>query len=251
VKTLCRGSMRAGERSAAPPAPLRLVACVLCGRVFATMRPHTAQVPRHLRPKVVMHRRGRCLVSRRGCTVAPVGTSAVTGGLAAVAGDATMVPAWIPVGDLILRRTAGDFADELVYCGNSGDYTFWVKSRFMLDGPWDWIIEEGRSPIDLGGPFLTREEVTTDLAASLVAAGIACPEAPDEVVSVAAATITEPATPPRSTAAASALHADQAAAAGRGTMPDNDDPELLGLALDMAMVALRRARARLQTARAA
>jgi hypothetical protein len=159
-----------------------------------------------------------------------------------------MVPAWIPVGDLILRRTAGDFADELVYCASSGEYTLWVKSRAMLDGPWDWIIEEARSPIDLGGPFLSREEATKDLAASLVAAGIACPE-PDEVLSVAAAT--DPATPPRSTAAASALHADQAAAAGRGTTPDNDDPELIGLALDMAIVALRRARSRLPIARAA
>lgn len=251
MKTLCRGSMRAGERAAAPPAPVRLVACVLCGRVFATMRPHTAQVPRHLRPKVIMHRRGRCVVSRRGCTVAHVGASADNGGLASVAADATMVPSWIAVGDLILRRMAGDFPDELVFTGSSGEYTLWVKSRFLLAGPWDWVIEEGRSPIDLGGPFLTREEATTDLAASLVAAGIAC-EAPEELLSVAAATTsTEPAAPPRSTAAASALHADQAAAAGRGTTQEADDPELLGLALDMAMVALRRARARLLIARAA
>lgn len=229
MKTLCRGSMRTGERTAQPTAP-RLVACVLCGRMFVSMRAHTAQVPRH-RPKVTLHRRGRCVVLRPRCTVGPVGESADIGGLAAV-GDASRVPEWIGVGDLILHRVPGDFPDELVYCGSSGEYTLWVKSRELLAGPWDWVIEEGRAPIDLGGPFSTREQATSDLAASLVAAGIACPEAPDEIVSVAAA----PARPTET-------H-------DRG-LPADDDPELMGLALDLAIVALRRARARLAPVRAA
>lgn len=232
MKTLCRGSMRTGERAPVPATP-RLVACVLCGRVFVSMRPHTAQIPRH-RPRVTMHRRGRCLVLRRGCTVGPVGGSVENGGLVSVAADAPRLPGWIPVGDLILHRVAGDEPDELVFCGSSGDYTLWVKSRCLLAGPWDWIIEEGRSPIDLGGPFQSREEATADLAASLVAAGIACPEAPDEVVSVAAAA-SPPAAPPPV----------EAPAAAARTVPADDDPELMGLALDLAIVALRRARARL------
>ncbi len=238
MKTLCRGSMRTGERPPVPATP-RLVACLLCGRVFVSMRPHTAQIPRH-RPRVTMHRRGRCLPSRHGCTVVPVRESAEGSGLTIVAGEAPRVPEWIPVGDLILQRVPGDFPDELVFCGSSGEYTLWVKSRELLAGPWDWIIEESRSPIDLGGPFLSREEATADLAASLVAAGIACPEAPDEIVSVAAAAPPPAAPPPV-----------EAPAAAARTIPADDDPELMGLALDLAIVALRRARARLVPARAA
>lgn len=239
MKTLCRGSMRTGERTPAPAAP-RLVACVLCGRVLVTMRPHTAQVPRH-RPKVTMHRRGRCLTTHHRCTVEPVGESAENGGLASV-GSAPPLPGWIAVGDLVLHRVRGDFPDELVFCGSSGEYTLWVKSRELLAGPWDWIIEEGKTPIDLGGPFLSREEATANLEASLIAAGIACPPAPDEIVSVPAAPAA-PAPTPRSTAVASRDFHPEATAA--------DDPELMGLALDLAIVALRRARARLAPARAA
>jgi len=216
--------MRTGERTPQPAAP-RLVACVLCGRVFMTMRPHTAQVPRH-RPKVTMHRRGRWMLVRPRCTVEPVGDSAVVASLRG--------PDWIGVGDLILHRVPGDFPDELVFCGSSGEYTLWVKSKELLVGPWDWVIEEGRTPIDLGGPFPTREFATADLAARLVATGIACPPPADEIVSVPAAPAPAPA---------------PAHAPGQEVLPADDDPEFMGMALDLAILALRRARARLAPAR--
>jgi hypothetical protein len=139
----------------------------------------------------------------------------------------------VSAGDFRLELVPGDFPDEAVYHAAVGDFALWLKSKQNLEGPWDWVIEEDGHPIDLGGPFPTRELAAADLAAEAAAAGIELPgKRPDDVVTIPAAPDPAPAPP--------------AAALDIGA-----DPEVMGLALDLAIVALRRARARLPAARAA
>jgi hypothetical protein len=242
--------MRAGARASAPPAPpAPLVSCLLCGRSFVSMRAHTVQVPRHLpRPKVALHRRCRWLRSVSWLTISPVGDLGdLAVALPAVA--AAVVPAWIPAGDWILDRVPGDFPDDVVFSASVDGFTLWVKSSAGLAGPWDWIVTEGPTPLYFGGPYATRDADKAALVGRL--AELLTPASPpDDLLSVAAAAATDEHAAdvvlPRPTARGSVQSCTDhvTGAAGRGTEADSD-PELLGLALDLAIVALRRARARL------
>lgn len=244
--TLCHGSMRAGLRAAgvAPPAP-PLVSCVLCGRAFAPITAHTSQVPRH-RPRVTMHRR-RWFRPTAWHTLVPVGVVGELATAVPALAVSPKLPPWIPVGDWILDRVPGDFPDDVVFSASVGAYTLWVKSPNLLDGPWDWIIEEGRSPIHLGGPFASRELATADLLDVATSAGIPTgPAELNDLVSVAAATDEPVRAPPHGPTARDPVpscSAHVASAAGHGTV--ETDPEILGLALDLAIATLRRARAHL------
>ena len=48
-----------------------------------------------------------------------------------------------------LRQVRGEAPGEIVYTAAWRDFTFWLK-REWSDAPWEWIILEGKYPIDFG-----------------------------------------------------------------------------------------------------
>jgi hypothetical protein len=125
-----------------------------------------------------------------------------------------LAPPCIWAGDVRLNLTGGDFPGEIVYWGRAHGAEAWIKGP-TLAGPWDWIVTRESMPADFGGPCARRDDATGELAECLAGLGLAPP--PLEPVEAA------PAVP----APAAALGAD---------------PELIGLALDLAIAALRKAR---------
>jgi hypothetical protein len=133
----------------------------------------------------------------------------------------------------VLERVGGDFPDELVYSTVAGLYQLWLKSRNLLAGPWEWIVctHDGH-PLDFSSPFAAREEATADLVAYL--SGLLGPPSAADLLEVVAAAPLDP----RPTAPAPATCNAPASAAGC----PGADAEVIGLALDLAISVLRKAR---------
>lgn len=110
----------------------------------------------------------------------------------------------------------------------------WLKSKDQLAGPWDWIIMSAANQvIDFEGPFATRDQATENLAAYLD--GLLPSTAAPALVEVPAADDVEA---PAAAPLAAAIAGDV-------------DPEMLGLAVDLAMASLRNIRARIAGGRSA
>ena len=130
-------------------------------------------------------------------------------------------PPFVTCGDHILRRVGGDFPGELVYLAQLAGFAVWLKSKELLAGPWDWIImSAGNAVVDFEGPFATREEATESLSAFL---GSLLP----------------------STSAAPELLEVSAAPEPPAAVAGDVDREVLAHALDLAIISLRGARARI------
>lgn len=218
MKSLCGGSMRTGRRLVSAPAPDdegARVTCPRCGREFRPLRGHTAQVPRHLpprRPTVLFSRRrpSRVTMSR----VAELSTTPAT----TPAGP----PPFVTVGPHCLRRTSAEFPDELLYVGSvAPEHVAWLKSINLLEGPWEWVIQQGGETIDFSSRrFPTRTEAAGDLLEALdVLLGGQAPSSPDE-------------------------DSTPVVVAAAGELPAADaDPDVIAWALDLAILKLQRARA--------
>jgi hypothetical protein len=208
--------MRTGQRLLSSPAPDDgpRVLCPRCGRSFRSLRDHTSQVPRHLppaKPAVLFRRRrpGCCTIGRVG-DLATVKPPAQRDGAAA----GVLPPPFVTVGPHCLRRVAAEFPDELLYVGPVGpDHDAWLKSLGLLEGPWEWVIQQGTDPIDFSDRrFPTRTDAAADLLEHL------------EVLIGAPA---------------SESHAPVVVAAAAG----GPDPDAVAMALDLAILTLRKARA--------
>lgn len=195
------------------------VICPRCGRSFRSLREHTSQVPRHLpppKPAVLFRRR------RGGCgTIGRVGELATVTPAAPRGADATgelPPPAFVTAGPHILRRVAAEFPDELLYVGAIGSgHVAWLKSINMLAGPWEWVIDQGGDPVDFSD---RRFETRTDAAADLLAA-------------------VEALIGPPTSAGPDAATAIVAAAPGA---LGSADPDVVAMALDLAILTLRKVR---------
>lgn len=221
IKLLCGGSMQTGQPVVSAPAADApgLVICPRCGRPFRSLRAHTSQVPRHLPPPKP------AVFYRRGCTVCvTIGRVRDLSPSPATPAPAELPPPeFVTAGAYVLQRTAAEFPDELLYVGTvAPGYDVWLKSLNMLAGPWEWIIQHDGEPLDFSSRrFGTRTDAAEDLVAVL-ATIVGAPEA--DSVGVAAPVLAAGAVSP---------HGSEAA-----------DPDVMAMALDLAILTLQKARSR-------